>query len=113
MMFDSITHLSNMNGQNREIEEQRMAAAPKYSIMLDVVGLEHEHLGSGLLPNIEKIAEMGESARLEPVFPAVTCTVQARMAAAASQPYSFGKTRCTPTLTSLSPRDQYTLTKEW
>lgn len=54
-----------------------MVAAPKYSIMLDVVGLEHEHLGSGLLPNIEKIAEMGESARLEPVFPAVTCTVQA------------------------------------
>lgn len=50
---------------------------PKYSIILDIVGLEYEHLDSGLLPNIIEITETGEAARLEPVFPAVTCTVQA------------------------------------
>jgi predicted AlkP superfamily pyrophosphatase or phosphodiesterase len=49
----------------------------KYSILLDVVGLEQKHLDSGLLPNITKITETGEAAKLEPVFPAVTCTVQA------------------------------------
>lgn len=48
----------------------------KYSIMLDIVGLEHEHLDSGLVPNIEKIVRSGESSSLQPVFPAVTCTVQ-------------------------------------
>ena len=52
-------------------------AAPKYSILIDVVGLEQEHLASGLLPNIARVAEQGEHARLEPVFPAVTCPVQA------------------------------------
>ncbi len=51
--------------------------APKYSIVLDIVGLEYEHLASGLLPNIIEITEAGEAAKLEPVFPAVTCTVQA------------------------------------
>jgi predicted AlkP superfamily pyrophosphatase or phosphodiesterase len=49
----------------------------KRSIVLDIVGLEYGHLESGLIPNIEKIARTGEAARLEPVFPAVTCTVQA------------------------------------
>jgi predicted AlkP superfamily pyrophosphatase or phosphodiesterase len=49
----------------------------KYSIVLDIVGLEREHLDSGLVPNIAKIAQSGEAASLEPVFPAVTCTVQA------------------------------------
>jgi predicted AlkP superfamily pyrophosphatase or phosphodiesterase len=49
----------------------------KYSIVLDVVGLEQKHLDSGLVPNIVKISETGEAARLEPTFPAVTCTVQA------------------------------------
>lgn len=49
----------------------------KHSIVLDIVGLEYKHLDSGLVPNIEKIARAGEAARLEPVFPAVTCTVQA------------------------------------
>jgi predicted AlkP superfamily pyrophosphatase or phosphodiesterase len=48
-----------------------------YSIMLDVVGLEVKHLDSGLLPNIAKISENGEAAKLEPTFPAVTSTVQA------------------------------------
>jgi predicted AlkP superfamily pyrophosphatase or phosphodiesterase len=49
----------------------------KYTIVLDIVGLEYDHLESGLVPNISKIANMGESAKMEPVFPAVTCTVQA------------------------------------
>jgi predicted AlkP superfamily pyrophosphatase or phosphodiesterase len=49
----------------------------KYSILLDVVGLEQKHLDSGLVPNIAKITETGEAAKLEPTFPAVTCTVQA------------------------------------
>ena len=48
-----------------------------YSILLDVVGLEVKHLDSGLLPNIAKISENGEVAKLEPTFPAVTSTVQA------------------------------------
>jgi predicted AlkP superfamily pyrophosphatase or phosphodiesterase len=52
-------------------------AAPKYSVLIDVVGLEQEHLTAGLLPNIARLAEQGEQARLEPVFPAVTCPVQA------------------------------------
>jgi predicted AlkP superfamily pyrophosphatase or phosphodiesterase len=51
--------------------------SPKHKIVLDVVGLEMEHLTSGLLPNIAKLVEGGETARLEPVFPAVTCTAQA------------------------------------
>ena len=42
------------------------------------MGLEVNNLESGnLLPNISKIASTGECSRLEPVFPAVTCTVQA------------------------------------
>jgi predicted AlkP superfamily pyrophosphatase or phosphodiesterase len=48
----------------------------KYSILLDVVGLEQKHLDSGLVPNIAKIAGTGEAAKLEPTFPAVTSTVQ-------------------------------------
>ncbi len=49
------------------------------TIVLDIVGLEQKHLDSGIIPNIEKIVQAGESARLEPVFPAVTCTVQASL----------------------------------
>lgn len=50
----------------------------KHVILLDIVGLEIKNLESGnLLPNISKIASIGECSRLEPVFPAVTCTVQA------------------------------------
>ena len=52
-------------------------AAPKYSVLVDVVGLEQEHLTAGLIPNIARLAEQGEQGRLEPVFPAVTCPVQA------------------------------------
>ncbi|MFL6474958.1 MAG: alkaline phosphatase family protein, partial [Nitrososphaera sp.] len=46
-------------------------------ILLDIVGLEQKHLDSGLLPNIAKLAENGEVAKLEPTFPAVTSSVQA------------------------------------
>lgn len=49
----------------------------KRTIVLDVVGLEYEHIADGLLPNIAKLAEGGHAARMEPVFPAVTCTIQA------------------------------------
>jgi predicted AlkP superfamily pyrophosphatase or phosphodiesterase len=50
----------------------------KHVLLIDVVGLELKHLESGcLLPNISKIASMGEYSKMEPVFPAVTCTVQA------------------------------------
>ncbi len=49
----------------------------KHSIVIDVVGLEQKHLDSGLVPNISKLVESGEAAPMEPVFPAVTCTVQA------------------------------------
>jgi predicted AlkP superfamily pyrophosphatase or phosphodiesterase len=49
----------------------------EYSILLDVVGLEQKHLDSGLVPNIAKIVENGEVAKLEPTFPALTSTVQA------------------------------------
>lgn len=34
-------------------------------------------MGTDLIPNISALAEKGESAKMEPVFPAVTCTVQA------------------------------------
>lgn len=49
----------------------------KHTIVLDIVGLESGHIGKGILPNIDKIAEEGQVTRMEPVFPAVTCTVQA------------------------------------
>src|SRR2546430_1275454 len=49
----------------------------KYYIVIDIVGLEFDHLQSGIIPNISRIASEGESAKMEPVFPAVTCTVQA------------------------------------
>lgn len=48
----------------------------KYIIVLDVVGLELNHIYSGLVPNIANIAAEGESAKMEPVFPALTCPVQ-------------------------------------
>ena len=47
--------------------------------MLDIVGLESSHLSSNVIPNIANIANEGESFKMEPVFPAVTCTVQASL----------------------------------
>ena len=49
----------------------------KHIVVIDVVGLEQKHLTSDVTPNILGLAENGESAKMEPVFPAVTCTVQA------------------------------------
>ncbi len=49
----------------------------KFYIVIDIVGLEFGHLESGLVPNISSLAAEGESAMMEPVFPGVTCTVQA------------------------------------
>jgi predicted AlkP superfamily pyrophosphatase or phosphodiesterase len=50
----------------------------KHVILLDIVGLEINHLESGkLIPNISKIASTGEYCKMEPVFPALTSTVQA------------------------------------
>lgn len=51
--------------------------AVKHTIVIDVVGLEYDHIANGTLPNIAKLAEGGQLARMEPAFPAVTCTVQA------------------------------------
>jgi predicted AlkP superfamily pyrophosphatase or phosphodiesterase len=49
----------------------------KFYIVIDIVGLELGHLESELVPNISSLATEGESAMMEPVFPGVTCTVQA------------------------------------
>ena len=49
----------------------------KHVIVIDIVGLEEKHLTSGLLPTISSLAENGESSKLKPVFPALTCPVQA------------------------------------
>ena len=51
----------------------------KHVIILDIVGLESSHLSSNIIPNIANIANEGESFKMEPVFPAVTCTVQASL----------------------------------
>ena len=51
----------------------------RYYIVIDIVGLEFDHLQSGIIPNISQIASEGEGAKMEPVFPAVTCTVQASL----------------------------------
>jgi predicted AlkP superfamily pyrophosphatase or phosphodiesterase len=51
----------------------------KHLIILDIVGLESNHLSSNVIPNIANIANEGEAFKMEPVFPAVTCTVQASL----------------------------------
>ena len=51
----------------------------KYYIVIDIVGLEFDHLQSDIIPNISRIASEGECAKMEPVFPSVTCTVQASL----------------------------------
>ena len=50
----------------------------KHTIIINTVGLEHGHIESRL-PNLSRIANEGESSKIEPVFPAVTCTVQASL----------------------------------
>src|SRR5215469_41715 len=51
----------------------------KYHIVIDIVGLEFDHLQSGIVPNISRIANEGQSAKMVPVFPAVTSTMQATL----------------------------------
>ncbi len=51
----------------------------RHIIILDIVGLESNHLNSNLIPNIAKLANEGVTFKMEPVFPAVTCTVQASL----------------------------------
>ncbi|MDQ4022317.1 MAG: alkaline phosphatase family protein, partial [Thermoproteota archaeon] len=41
--------------------------------------MESSHLNSNLIPNIAKLANEGVSFKVEPVFPSVTCTVQASL----------------------------------
>src|ERR671938_2151851 len=48
----------------------------RHIVVLDIVGLELDHIKSDLLPNIRDIAAQGEAAKMEPVFPALTCPVQ-------------------------------------
>jgi predicted AlkP superfamily pyrophosphatase or phosphodiesterase len=71
IFYLTLTHLNDATLSTKS------KLAMNYSILLDIVGLEVKHLDSGLLPNIAKITENGETARLEPTFPAVTSTVQA------------------------------------
>lgn len=49
----------------------------KHLIIIDIAGLEPKHVSEDKTPNISKLVESGELAKLRPVFPAVTCTVQA------------------------------------
>ncbi len=51
----------------------------RHIIILDIVGLESNHLNSNLIPNIAGLANEGVTFKMEPVFPAVTCTVQASL----------------------------------
>ena len=71
IFYLTLTHLNDATLSTKS------KLAMNYSILLDIVGLEVKHLDSGLVPNIAKITENGEIARLEPTFPAVTSTVQA------------------------------------
>jgi predicted AlkP superfamily pyrophosphatase or phosphodiesterase len=48
----------------------------KYSVVLDIVGLDISHVSSGLIPTISDLAGIGECGYLKPVFPSVTSTVQ-------------------------------------
>ena len=49
----------------------------KNIVVLDIVGLDVSHISSGLVPTISEIANNGQYGYLKPVFPSVTCTVQA------------------------------------
>ena len=71
IFYLTLTHLNDATLSTKS------KLAMNYSILLDIVGLEVKHLDSGLVPNIAKITENGETARLEPTFPAVTSTVEA------------------------------------
>src|SRR5919108_5210467 len=59
--------------------QDRARLLVKHIVLLDIVGLETDHLSSNLIPNIESIEKEGMSIKMAPVFPAVTCTVQASL----------------------------------
>jgi predicted AlkP superfamily pyrophosphatase or phosphodiesterase len=48
----------------------------KSLIIIDIPGLEPKHVTQDKTPNIFKLADTGHLAKLNPVFPAVTCSVQ-------------------------------------
>jgi predicted AlkP superfamily pyrophosphatase or phosphodiesterase len=48
----------------------------KNLIIIDIPGLEPKHIAEDKTPNIFKLADSGQFAKLKPVFPAVTCSVQ-------------------------------------
>ena len=58
-------------------------------VIIDVVGLEKRHISSDLTPNIYQISEEGQLRKLQPVFPAVTCTVQSSILSGA-YPHEHG-----------------------
>jgi Uncharacterized proteins of the AP superfamily len=59
------------------------------AIVLDVIGLEPDHLDRGLAPNIADLVGEPARATLEPPFPAVTLPVQTTLATGRS-PESHG-----------------------
>ncbi len=54
-----------------------MTTANRPVVVLDVVGLTPRQLAN--MPRLSALADAGATARLDPVFPAVTCTVQSSM----------------------------------
>jgi len=50
------------------------------AVVLDVVGLRRDHLGTGRAPNLTALLEGGPTADLRPPFPAVTVPVQTTLA---------------------------------
>ena len=54
-------------------------------VVLDIISLTEEHLNDAeLTPNIRKLLENGQQARIKPVFPAVTGSMQATYIAGTS-----------------------------
>lgn len=48
----------------------------KNLIVLDIVGLEVDHIKKNLLPTIKMLSKLGDVGYLKPSFPSVTCSVQ-------------------------------------
>lgn len=60
-------------------------------VVLDVVGLQPDHLTTGLAPNLAAVLDDGTTTSLEPAFPAVTIPVQTTLATGQS-PATHGDT---------------------
>lgn len=65
------------------------SAAAGRAVVLDVVGLQPDHLGSGRLPHTSRLLDGGVTADLQPPVPAVTVPAQTTMATGQS-PASHG-----------------------